>query len=104
MLTRTLDKNQTSEYTKIQSGTQGARGRSTGDGGTKNTNPPPGTGRGLGCWSRPDGGGAGVRVMDSGRGRKGPLDGINMWSTRTWEQVEEGKGGKPEDVRQAWIA
>ena len=37
---------------------------------------PLGTGRGLGLQLRPaGGGGAGVRIMEAGRGRKGPSDG-----------------------------
>ena len=39
------------------------------------------------------GGGAGVRLMEAGRGRKGPLDGRDLGLAGTWAQVEDGKGG-----------
>ena len=47
--------------------------------GKKNATPPTRTVMGLGRWSRPaGGGGGGVRVMETGRGRKGPLDGRTL--------------------------
>ena len=39
------------------------------------------------------GGGAGVRLMEEGIWRKGPLDGRTLGPTRTWSQVDDGKGG-----------
>ena len=39
--------------------------------------------------------------MEEGIGRKGPLDGRTPSLTGTWEQVEDGKGGGMDVVRQA---
>ena len=65
--------------------------------GTMDATPPPGTGRGLGRWSKPVGeGGAGVRVMEAGRGRKGSLDRKTLGSTSTWSQVKDYKVGQTE--------
>ena len=55
--------------------------------------PAPGISRGMGRRSRPAGGGAGMRLMESGRGRKGTLDRRNLGLTGNWAQVEDGKGG-----------
>ena len=43
---------------------------------------PLGTGRGLGLWSRPEGGGEGVQMMEACRGRKGTSDGRTLGSDR----------------------
>ena len=101
---RKPNKNQTSEDTKRRHGTWGGRGGITRDGGTKNATPPTGTGRGMSRGSRQAGGGAGVRVKEEGRGRKGPLDGRTLGPTGTWAQVKDGKGGQPKWGRQAWLA
>ena len=46
--------------------------------------PPPGTVRGLGRRLRPTWGrGAGVRMVEAGRGRKFPVEGITLGPTRT---------------------
>ena len=45
-----------------------------------------------------------MRVTEAGIGRKGPLDGRNLGSKRTWAQVEDGKGGKLYRGRQARLA
>ena len=35
-----------------------------------------------------------MKVMETGRGRKGTPDGITLGMTGTWAQVEDGKGGQ----------
>ena len=37
--------------------------------------------------------GAGVRLMEAGRGSKGPLYGRTMGPAGTWAEVYDGKGG-----------
>ena len=56
--------------------------------------------QGMGCCSRPEGGGSRREVDVAGRGSKGSPGGRNLGSTGTWEQIEYGKGGKPEEGRQ----
>ena len=51
-------------------------------GGEKNTTPPLGTGRGLGRGQGRQGGGAGVRIMESFGRSKGPLDGRTPGANR----------------------
>ena len=63
----------------------------------QSTGPPVKAGRG--------GGGVVLRVIESGKGRKGPLYGRTLGSTRTWAQVEDGRGGgQPDGGWQAWLA
>ena len=45
------------------------------------------------------GGGTDVRLMEAGRGRKGPPEGRTLGPTGNWEQVEEGKGGEMDEGR-----
>ena len=42
-----------------------------------------------------------MRLMDTGRGRKGTTEAITLGPKGTWAQAEYDKGGKPEGVRQA---
>ena len=49
-------------------------------------------------------GGGGVRLMESGRVRKVPLDCITLGLTSTCAQVEDGKGVQPDGVPQARLA
>ena len=77
-------RNQYSDKIKRQHRTHGVQGGCTGYGETKSKTPPPGTGRGLVCQSRLVGGaGAGVRMAEAGRERKGPLDGRTLGPTGT---------------------
>ena len=45
-----------------------------------------------------------MRLMETGRGRKGPLDDRTLGPTGTWEHVEDVKGGQPDGGRQAGLA
>ena len=45
-----------------------------------------------------------MRLMDAGRGRKGPFDGRTLGLSETWEQVEDGNDGKPDRGRQARLS
>ena len=44
-----------------------------------------------------------MRMTETGRGRKGHLDGRTLRPTRNWAHVEEGEGGKPDGGRQTHI-
>ena len=45
-----------------------------------------------------------MRVVESGRGRKGYLDGINLGPTGTWVQIKDSKGGGTDGVSQTRLA
>ena len=71
--------------------------------GTKSTMPPLGNGRGMVVGQGRQGGEAGMRVMETGRGRMGLLGRRTLGPTGIWAQVEEGEGGKPDGGRQTHI-